>query len=102
MAAQRLLVGDGKTQERTDYLPRISLSSWIQAAIPKTPSTCCIMGTMTLDDGPRELALAVLVRLGDTPGSELGGEPKPAGLTFTKEPQCNVPASVGGVTTGTG
>jgi hypothetical protein len=43
------------------------------------------------------VALAVTLRFGDTPGSELGGEPNPAGLTFTRGSQWNVPGSVGGV-----
>jgi hypothetical protein len=36
-------------------------------------------------------------RFGDTPGSELGGEPSPAVRTLTRVPQLNVPDSEGGV-----
>lgn len=46
---------------------------------------------------PGAVALAVVVRFGDTPGSELGGEPRPAVFTFTKDPQLIVPGSEGGV-----
>jgi hypothetical protein len=49
---------------------------------------------------PGAVALAVKVRFGDTPGSELGGEPSPAGRTLTMAPQLNVPGSEGGVKVG--
>jgi len=39
----------------------------------------------------------VRVRFGEAPGSELGGEPRSAGLRFRRGPQWNVPDSDGGV-----
>jgi hypothetical protein len=50
--------------------------------------------------GAGEEALAVTWILGESPGSEEGGEPRPTVLTFTKEPQLMEPGSVGGVTIG--
>jgi hypothetical protein len=46
---------------------------------------------------PAVVVLAVVVRLGDLPGSELGGDPRPAVRTFTKGPQLIVHGSEGGV-----
>jgi hypothetical protein len=43
---------------------------------------------------------AVVWTFGDTPGSELGGDPKLAAPMFTKVPQLKVPDSEGGVTMG--
>jgi hypothetical protein len=46
---------------------------------------------------PGAVAAAVTLRFGDTPGSELGGEPNAAGLALTTASQLNVPDSEGGV-----
>jgi uncharacterized membrane protein len=46
---------------------------------------------------PGAVAAAVTLRFGDTPGSELGGEPNAAGIALTTAPQLNVPGSDGGV-----
>lgn len=50
---------------------------------------------------PGAVALAVVASPGDTPGSELGGEPKAAVDTFTKDCQSIAPGSDGGVTVDT-
>ena len=81
-----------------DWDSDLLILSWtfsIQDALPIPSLISVIIGTMAVE------VLAAVFRLGDTPRSELGGEPTPAVLTFTKDPQLNAPGSVGGVMTGT-
>ena len=72
-----------------------------QTSMPNAPSKAETVGTTKLGFGTVDDAFAVVVRFGVTPGSEPGGDPRPAGLTFTNEPQLTVPGSAGGVMTGT-
>lgn len=86
----------------TRYLLRISLMRCTQTSMPKEPLKLETFGTTMGALEPGQEALAVVLRLGDFPGSELGGDPRAAGFRTTKEPQLRVPGSAGGVTTDTG
>jgi hypothetical protein len=68
----------------------------IQAAIPSASlRSTTERGSGGVDAGPEP---AMVVILGETPGSERGGDPSPALRTRTKEPQLKMPGSSGGVT----
>lgn len=72
------------------------LASSLQAAMLKASLSSADVGTM-IGARPGAVAIVVKLRLGDTPGSELAGEPNPPGLALTMALQWNVPGSEGGV-----
>ena len=74
----------------------VFLISSTHDAILTVPLGSTVVGTM-MGAWPARVALAVEWRSGVTPGSELGGEPRPADVRFTKAPQLIVPGSDGGV-----
>jgi hypothetical protein len=78
------------------HLLMVFLALSTQAAIVKVSLSSADVGTM-IGARPGAVALAVTLRLGDTPGSELGGEPKPLGLTLRRAPHWNISDSEGGV-----
>jgi hypothetical protein len=78
------------------HLLMVFLASSIHTAILTASLIAADVGTI-IGARPGAVALAVTLRFGDTPGSELGGEPSPTGLTLTRGPQWNVPGSEGGV-----
>jgi hypothetical protein len=75
------------------------LASSIHMAVLIASLKSACIGT-TMGAWPGVVALAVTVRLGDVSASEFGGEPTPAVLTCTRDPQLNVPGSEGGVNVG--
>lgn len=79
--------------EEGGYLLMVLFAISIHAAIPNTSSWggSCV-GTMIWACG-RGDSRAGMFGLGDTPGSEFGGEPNPAVRVFIKEPQLMVAGS---------
>ena len=78
------------------YVLMMVLMPSTHVAMLASSSGAAETGTM-IGAWPGAVAPVVVERLGDTPGSELGGEPRAAVLTFTKGPQVMVPGSEGGV-----
>lgn len=102
-----IALGDCKQSARrtscameNDNLLRVSCTLWDHFTMPAGLLDSAVVGTIMLA-WPNEGGWATVARLGDNAGSELGGEPNPAALTFTMDPQWKTPGSDGGVTTGT-
>lgn len=71
----------------------VLLAISIHAAMPSTSWGGLCVGTMICACGGAAASRAVLFGLGETPGSEFGGEPRAAVRVFIKEPQLMVPGS---------